>query len=151
MSSKRIETKSPAETADLGLRLGQALKGGEFIELIGDVGAGKTTLVKGIALGAGSEDLVTSPTFVLANSYNGRIKLNHLDLYRLNDAGLLKNEVAEALGDKSSATIVEWGGGLHGVLPEDRVKIEIKATGEESRLITVQAPPKLERIKKAIE
>ena len=77
-------TKSESETADLGRKIGEQLSGGEIITLSGDLGAGKTALTKGIALGLGVCETVVSPTFTLMNEYSGRLTLYHYDAYRLN-------------------------------------------------------------------
>lgn len=99
-----------------------------MLELSGDVGAGKTALTKGIVDGFGSKDEVSSPSFTLSQIYEleDRTKaIHHYDFYRLQDAGIMESEIAESIEDKETVVIVEWAGLVEGVLPEDRLKIEI--------------------------
>lgn len=124
-----------------GHRLGQACHGGEAIELIGDVGAGKTTLTKGIALGLGVEDEVQSPTFTLLRTYHTREGgiLAHYDFYRLADPGILSAELADATRAADTTIVVEWADTVHHVLPSDRLRLTIVATSEEGRHIDISA------------
>ena len=125
----------------IGSFLGSLLRGGEIIELVGDVGSGKTTLVKGIAVGLGIDDYIQSPSFTINRVYDGRdnITLSHYDFFRLNDAGILANEVQEVLGNKNTVVIIEWGEVISGVLPKDRLTISISVVGENSRKITINS------------
>lgn len=124
-------------------KIGQNLKGGEVIELRSDVGGGKTTLVRGLAKGAGTEDQVASPTFTISRVYNcpGNIRINHYDFYRLTDPGLMRSELGESVSDPLSVTIVEWAKIVDEVLPDDRLIIEITSTGEDSRHIGLATGP----------
>lgn len=136
-----ISTTSFEETESLGERLGAKLKGGEVIELISDLGGGKTTFVRGIARGFGSTDKVASPTFTVSKEYvSGQKRIVHYDFYRLNDAGLLQFELAESLQDPLTVTIIEWADIVHDVLPSDRVTIRITSTGEQSRTFQIDLP-----------
>ncbi len=114
----------------LGESLGRVLRGGEVLELVGDVGAGKTTLVKGIGLGLEADDEVQSPSFTLSRVYGARdgLALHHYDMYRLQDAGVLEYEFAESVNDPQVVTVVEWGETLAEVLPGERVVISIAYT-----------------------
>lgn len=116
---------------------GERFVGGEVVELIGDVGAGKTTLTKGIALGLGVAEPVQSPTFTISRIYAARdgLELRHYDFYRLGEAGIMTDELAEALESSESIAVVEWGGVVEGVLPEDRLQIEITAVSETDRQV----------------
>ena len=113
-------------------KIGRNLKGGETIELRSDLGGGKTTLVRGLAKGAGSDDQVASPTFTISRVYDApdNIRINHFDFYRLQDPGLMQAELGESVSDPLSVTIVEWAGIVEDVLPSDRLVIEISSTGE---------------------
>ncbi len=124
-------------------KIGQQLKGGEIIELRSDIGGGKTTLVRGLAKGAGSEDQVASPTFTISRVYNcpKSIRINHFDFYRLDDPGLMRAELGESVTDPQSITIVEWANIVDDVLPKDRLVVEITSTGEDSRHIGLAAGP----------
>ncbi|HEX5455915.1 MAG TPA: tRNA (adenosine(37)-N6)-threonylcarbamoyltransferase complex ATPase subunit type 1 TsaE [Candidatus Saccharimonadales bacterium] len=130
---------SPDEISTLQIadKLARQLKGGELIELVGDLGSGKTTFVKGLAKGLGSKDPVSSPSFVLKNTYDGRLRLNHFDLYRLSDPGLIKHEIKDALDEKDSVTAVEWAGATGEVLPEKRIIIELIPQKDDKRRIKI--------------
>ena len=91
---------SAEATELLGERLGKSLRGGEVIELVSDLGGGKTTFVRGLARGAGSHDKVASPTFTISKTYvTDGYEIHHFDFYRLNDAGIVADELAEVVGD----------------------------------------------------
>jgi tRNA threonylcarbamoyladenosine biosynthesis protein TsaE len=134
-----IVVTSPDEISTLQVadKLARQLKGGEFIELVGDLGSGKTTFVKGLAKGLGSKDEVSSPSFVLRNTYDGRLKLNHFDLYRLEEPGLISHEINEALDEKDAVTAVEWAGTSEETLPEKRIIVELTPVTAESRKIKI--------------
>jgi len=124
-----------------GRRIGAACHGGEVIELIGDVGAGKTTLTKGIADGLGVEDEVQSPTFTLLRTYHTREGgvLAHYDFYRLTDPGILSAELADATLAGDTTVVVEWADTVHHVLPQDRLRLSILATSEDGRHVSLHA------------
>lgn len=136
-----IEVKNEDKMKAFGQAIGALLCGGEIIELIGDVGAGKTTLVKGIAIGLGIDENVQSPSFTINRVYDGRdnITLSHYDFYRLNDAGIMAAELQEVVQDPNVVTIIEWGGAVAGVLPVDRLTIQITADSEDSRKLETTA------------
>jgi tRNA threonylcarbamoyladenosine biosynthesis protein TsaE len=128
----------------LGEKIGKRLRGGEVIELVSDLGGGKTSFVKGIAKGAGSEDIASSPSFTISNQYQaGELTLHHFDFYRLHDAGILKDEIADLLHDQRAVIIIEWGEIVRDVLPEERLRITFKNTGESSRTLNISCPPAL--------
>lgn len=134
-----IEVKSETDMKLFGKLIGSHLEGGEFIELIGDVGSGKTTITKGIANGMGVESNVQSPSFTISRVYNGRdnLSLAHYDFYRLNDAGIMANELQEMADDKNTVTIIEWAGIVDDVLPKDRLSIKISPLSEFSRKLEI--------------
>lgn len=102
------------------------------LELVGDVGAGKTTFVKGLARGLGSLDDVTSPSFTINNQYrlsDGRI-LSHFDFYRLSEGGVMNQELAEDLNDVQTSVVVEWGETIGAVLPSQRYRLVIDYTAD---------------------
>jgi len=135
------ELKSEDETKAFGETIGSFLRGGEIIELIGDVGSGKTTLTKGIAIGLGIDEYIQSPSFTINRVYKGRdnIILTHYDFYRLDNAGIMANELQEVIGDSKMVAIIEWGGVVEGVLPKDRLSINITTPTENSRKIVCMA------------
>ena len=132
---KKVITNSAEETIDLGREFGSKLKGGEVIEFIGDLGAGKTSFMRGLAEGIESEDSVSSPTFTISNVYSGRdnLSLHHYDFYRLPEPGLIAEDLAEAIQNPKAIICVEWAESVRGVLPEDRITIEIIPIDEEKR------------------
>jgi len=136
-----IVIKSTDEMIQLGEQLGRVLGGGEVIELIGDVGAGKTTLTKGIAKGLEIHDDVQSPSFTLSRLYEARdgLVLAHYDFYRLNDAGIMADELRETIDNPHSITVIEWADVVEGVLPKDRITIRIVSPSEDSRNVDVSA------------
>lgn len=110
------------------------MRGGEVIELVSDLGGGKTTFTRGIARGAGSTDKVASPTFTISREYKApKFTLAHFDFYRLGEAGIVADELAEVIDDPKYVVVVEWGEIVHDVLPEDRLTINIRMTGENAR------------------
>jgi len=125
-----------------GSEWSRSLKGGEAIELRGDVGAGKTTLVKGVASGLGVMDEVQSPSFTISRTYEARddLRLIHYDFYRLTDAGIMANEIAEAMSDPKNIVIIEWADIIEGILPPDHSTITITAPTETTREIVVVGP-----------
>jgi tRNA threonylcarbamoyladenosine biosynthesis protein TsaE len=132
--SKLVKVESLGASLALGRRLGQNLKGGEVIELSSDLGGGKTTLVKGIAAGAGSKDLVSSPSFTICNQYKASgYTIYHFDFYRLNDPGIIRRELQEVLGDPKIVVVIEWPISVEDSLPPDRLSISLQATGEQTR------------------
>lgn len=135
-----MHTHSPDETRALGERIGALLQPGDTILLKGPLGAGKTAMTQGIGRGSGSTDLVNSPTFVLINEYRGRVKLYHVDLYRLEEP----NEIV-ALDlpgyTLDGALIVEWPERGEGLLPDEHLLVEIEhsAACETDRAIRLSA------------
>jgi tRNA threonylcarbamoyladenosine biosynthesis protein TsaE len=134
-----IEVTGEMEMKLFGAKLGGLLKGGECIELVGDVGAGKTTLVKGIAQGLEIDETVQSPSFTISRVYDTphELRLAHYDFYRLHDAGIMADELREAAADTQAITIIEWADIVSGVLPSDRLTITIQATSESDRTLTL--------------
>jgi tRNA threonylcarbamoyladenosine biosynthesis protein TsaE len=130
----RIITNSRDETIKLGEQLGRHLKAGDILGLIGELGSGKTTLVKGIAQGLGvcDKEDVSSPSFVLIKEYPGRISLFHLDLYRLDDIQDIEGlGIEEYLFDQGVCAI-EWAEKMKMLLP-DYLEIDLAVKGENIR------------------
>lgn len=125
---------------ELGAKLGARLRGGKVIELVGDVGAGKTTLTKGIAAGLLIDEDVQSPSFTISRVYDAKdgLRLAHYDFYRLAEPGIMKDELTEVVHDPHTITVVEWAGVVDGVLPPDHITITIRAVDESKRELTVR-------------
>jgi hydrolase, P-loop family len=133
------EINSTEEMIEFGKEIGSNLEGGSVLELIGDVGAGKTTFTKGLALGLGVLETVQSPTFTISRVYEGdNLTLSHYDFYRLNDYGIMKMELAENLSDPQNITVVEWAGELADILPEKHLKLIFESVSEDKRLVKVR-------------
>ncbi|MFZ2560144.1 MAG: tRNA (adenosine(37)-N6)-threonylcarbamoyltransferase complex ATPase subunit type 1 TsaE [Candidatus Nanoperiomorbaceae bacterium] len=135
----------------LGERLGAKLRGGEIIELIGDLGAGKTTLAKGLARGLGITDQIHSPTFTIALNYAARdgLELNHYDFYRLNDPGIMVDEIRESSADPHNVTLIEWGESVRDFLPRERtITIRIDYLPIDGREVNLNIPDKYSYIGK---
>ncbi len=193
----RTDTTKPEDTLNLAAKIGAKLRGGEVIELVSDLGGGKTVFVRGLARGMGSKDQVASPTFTISREYkaiksspksfgedaskeesssgqSGTAKyrdgaiaeddeagasrdrgvsdsvrkqsdssnilwLHHFDFYRLNEAGIVADELAESINDPKIAVVIEWGEAVKDVLPKDKLRVEITKTGDESRKISISA------------
>ena len=125
------KTSSPAETEEAGERLGERLISGDVVLLTGELGAGKTTFVRGVARGTGSHSPVASPTFQLVRVYPGRLQLAHVDLYRVENSSELRDLGLEELAGQG-AVVVEWGERLE---VDDAALVEIEHLGGDRRLI----------------
>ena len=135
----QIEVLSSDAMQQLGAKIGALVRGGETIELVGDIGAGKTTFTKGLASGMGIDEDIQSPTFTISRVYeapNGLV-LAHYDFYRLNDPGIMRAELDESVHDAGTVTVIEWAEVVADVLPADTLRIVIRSTSEESRAVTV--------------
>jgi len=131
-------TESEEETIALGEKLASELSAPAVVLLIGRLGAGKTTLAKGIVkgLGAALPDDVSSPTFTLIHEYSAGVY--HIDLYRLDTAAQVATLGLDELFDRRAVVLIEWGERFPELMPADRIEISLKATGESSREIAVQ-------------
>ena len=121
-----------ADSERLGRLLGEGLKSPEVIELRADLGGGKTTFVKGLALGFGSKDTVASPTFTLNKIYQAKKgqTIHHFDFYRLSEPGIVADQLAESLQNQKVITVVEWSDIVQNVLPEKRLIVEFKMVAD---------------------
>lgn len=130
-------TTSAAETERAGTRLGERLQPGDVVLLTGELGAGKTTFVRGVARGTGSSADVASPTFQLVRVYPGRVQLAHVDLYRVESSAELRDLGLEELAEQG-AVVVEWGERL---AVDGALRIEIEHLGGDRRLIRTKHDP----------
>lgn len=140
-----IEVQNETATKAFGEKLGMLLHGGEVIELVGDVGAGKTTLTKGIAKGLAIDEEVQSPSFTISRGYNGRdgLQLAHYDFYRLSDAGIMANELREVVSEPNVVTVIEWAKIVGSVLPKNHIVINITSPTENSRRFDITGDKEL--------
>lgn len=146
-----VQSVSAQETFIWGLKLGNILRGGDVIALIGDLGAGKTALAQGIGKALEVEEPLTSPTFTLMHEYNGfmrkgqdrlnkvEVKLVHMDLYRLKYPEEVEIIGVEDLFLKDTICLIEWPGIAQDYLPSDKLEIVIEGSGEMERRITFRA------------
>ncbi|MBV6402070.1 MAG: tRNA threonylcarbamoyladenosine biosynthesis protein TsaE [Anaerolineales bacterium] len=136
IDSRTLEVKSnnPEQTRQLGERLGRALQLGDMLCLQGELGAGKTTFVQGIAQGWGSLDSVSSPTFILVNMYRRADggQLFHMDAYRLDSTGEAEELDLDSMLAEG-ALIVEWPERMQSLIPDERLWVEFVQSGEEER------------------
>ena len=132
-------TESAEETRAVGEALGRALRGGEIVLMTGQLGAGKTTLTQGLAVGLGIDGYTKSPSFVLMNEYRGRVPLYHLDLFRIETPEEVWDLGIEEYISGAGVVAVEWADRARAAFPEDAVEVEIEVTGEDRRRIAVRA------------
>jgi len=133
-----LRSDGPSATRAIGRALGREARPGTLIALIGELGAGKTQLAKGVAEGLEVPSVVNSPTFVLMNEHVGRLRLYHVDAYRLAqpeealDAGLIEDRQSDGV------VVVEWADRLEGWLPTDRLEITIRGAGADPMARTLR-------------
>jgi tRNA threonylcarbamoyladenosine biosynthesis protein TsaE len=139
---KSFETHSEEETIELGRKIAGELPKRCVVLLIGNLGAGKTTLAKGIidGLGAGKPEEVASPTFTLIHEYAGG-RVYHIDLYRLDTAAQVAtlglDEIFDHILDDDAVVLIEWGEKFRELMPTDRIEITLSADGEQNRKIVI--------------
>jgi tRNA threonylcarbamoyladenosine biosynthesis protein TsaE len=136
-----VHTSGPDHTIALGLQLGRCAEAGTVLALCGDLGSGKTQLARGLAAGLGVADqrVVSSPTYVLINEYAGRLAVFHVDAYRLSSGRELWALGFEEMCASGGVVVVEWADRVGGVLPADHLRVDLRATGETTREITLSA------------
>jgi tRNA threonylcarbamoyladenosine biosynthesis protein TsaE len=140
----QIHSRSSEDTEALGERIGARLKGGEVIELVSDLGGGKTTFTRGLVRGAGSADRVASPTFTVSREYRAsKFTIFHFDFYRMHDAGVVAEELREYVGAQDAVVVVEWGDIVDKVLPTERLRIQFFQAREDGRDIHCTYPHEL--------
>ena len=139
-----ITSKSPEDTIEFGRKVGSQLKGGEVIAVCGQLGSGKTHLIKGIAAGAGATDSnsVNSPTFVIVNEYKGRLDIYHIDAYRLNSTSEFEMLGFDDFCYPQSVVLIEWADKIESALRTiDYIRIELSHAGRAERKIHIENTP----------
>ena len=136
-------SRSAEQTRRIGMSLGRALQAGDVICLQGDLGAGKTTFVQGVALGWGSLDAVSSPTFILVNMYrrDDEARLFHMDAYRLDSAPEAEELDLDSMLNEGPL-LIEWPERIDGLVPGERLWIELEHVDEEEREMTFKSTGK---------
>ena len=131
-----MNISSEQEMMEFGRDFAKKITKPAIIELVGDVGAGKTTFVRGLAEGLGIKEPITSPSFTIQKSYAlpGGGRLIHYDFYRLPEPGIMVDDLVENLNNNDNIIVIEWGESIKEVLPEKHIKIEIYYT-EEGRTV----------------
>jgi tRNA threonylcarbamoyladenosine biosynthesis protein TsaE len=139
VKSRIFHTQSEEETITAGEKLAAELPPKAVVLLIGNLGAGKTTLAKGIVkgLGAAQPDEVSSPTFTLIHEYSPSVY--HIDLYRLDRQEQVANLGLDEIFDRTAVVLIEWGERFPRLMPEERIEIRLRTTGESSREIEVRS------------
>ena len=142
MSARVFRTSSEEETIALGEEIARGLKPPAVVLLIGELGAGKTTIAKGLVrgLGAAAPEDVSSPTFTLIHEYGERPKVYHIDLYRLERASEVLALGIDDLMDGDAVLLVEWGERFPALWPPDRIEIHLSPLDEQEREVTVTGP-----------
>lgn len=144
--------KTTEDTKHLAEIMGRVLRGGEVIEFHSDLGGGKTTFMKGLAVGMGVTDVVQSPTFSISQlhkAHNG-LELHHFDFYRLDDPGVVRASLAESLQQHNTVVAVEWGDTVHDVLGKDIISITLTVQDNDARVVTIVVPALFEHVAKAL-
>ena len=139
MSAQSFVTRSAAQTRAVGRTVGAVLEAGDVVLLAGELGAGKTQLAKGIADGLDVTDPVVSPTFTIAREYEGRVRMVHVDVYRLDRVQELLDLGLDDAGD-DVVTVVEWGDVAATYLPAERLEIRLEIrleTRPDDRVVTI--------------
>lgn len=133
-------THSAEETIALAEKIGKLLKAGDCIAYYGDLGAGKTTFTRGLAMGLGLPDVVSSPTFAIVNEYHGKgkISLYHFDMYRIGNSDELETTGFYDYPMDESVFAVEWSENIEDAFPEDVIRINIIGAGDDIRKITIE-------------
>lgn len=133
----RYSSDSENDTVRIGKALGRGLRRGAVVAFYGDLGAGKTAFIRGVAQGLGIDARVTSPTFTIVNEYPGRVPLFHFDMYRLGSADELFEIGWEDYLHRGGVCCVEWTENVEDAIPPEAIRVEIEKTGDNSRTITV--------------
>ena len=137
--SERAVTRSTDETLELARAVGELLRPGDVISLVGDLGAGKTVFARGVARALGVTELVVSPTFTIVREYEGRVPLVHVDVYRIDTVQELHDLGFEEVVRDDAVTIVEWGDMIDGLLPGDRLDIRLTpGAADDERVVEIE-------------
>lgn len=133
-------TSSAAETRALGERLGRTLKPGDTVALVGELGAGKTSFVQGVAIGLGVTDMVSSPTFTIVKEHvDGPVPLFHVDFYRLEHAAELAAIGFDDYFERGGVVVVEWADRFPGALPAARIDVRLEIVDADTRRVHVDS------------
>ena len=129
------------ETMALGEKIGSLVRAGDIICIDGELGSGKTHLTKGLAMGLGINEYITSPTFTIVNEYDGRLKLYHFDVYRVNDPDEIENIGFDEYIFGQGVSIIEWSNLIEDLIPYEHIQINISKVpekGDDYRKINIE-------------
>ncbi|RKX78383.1 MAG: tRNA (adenosine(37)-N6)-threonylcarbamoyltransferase complex ATPase subunit type 1 TsaE [Spirochaetes bacterium] len=136
-STKLFTSNSSEDTISLGERVGKKLFPGAIVSLKGVLGSGKTVFTKGIARGLKIKEEVLSPSFTLINEYEGKLKLYHLDMYRIDSEEEFKFLGVDDILYGNGVSVIEWGDKIEKALPEDHISVLIEIKGDTSRILQI--------------
>ncbi len=153
-----LRTETAEQTRAVGEALATLLEPRDVVTLTGELGAGKTTFVQGVARGLGVTDPVGSPTFTLVREYRGRLAVAHVDVYRLDLVQDVLDLALEEIGDGLAVLLVEWGDAIEALLPPDHLEVELSSAAFDSdarRIVLAGGGPswaaRWERLEKDVE
>ncbi len=132
-----VVTNNANETIALGRQIGSLLRPGDVLAISGELGAGKTTFISGVAAGLGISDLVSSPSFVIINEHFGRIPLFHIDLYRLEEGMDIEQLGIEEYFKRGGVVAIEWAERMGDLLPDQHIDIRLEPLDDNRRSITI--------------
>ena len=136
---ERAVTRSTDETLELARAVGELLRPGDVVSLVGELGAGKTVFARGVARALGVTELVVSPTFTIVREYEGRVPLVHVDVYRIDAVQELHDLGFEEVVRDDAVTIVEWGDMIDGLLPGDRLDVRLtQGAADDERVVEIE-------------
>jgi tRNA threonylcarbamoyladenosine biosynthesis protein TsaE len=136
---ERAVTRSTDETLELARAVGELLRPGDVVSLVGELGAGKTVFARGVARALGVTELVVSPTFTIVREYQGRVPLVHVDVYRIDAVQELHDLGFEEVVRDDAVTIVEWGDMIDGLLPGDRLDVRLTpGAADDERIVEIE-------------
>ena len=136
---RSIRSYSPKDTHKIGRRIGAKTQSGDVLLLVGDLGAGKTTLTQGILWGLGGTEYARSPTFVLVNEYPARLTLYHMDLYRLNSIEEIEDLGLDDYLYGNDLCVVEWADKAPGYFPVNHAVVQLEVIDDQTRRVTVSS------------
>jgi len=136
---RSIRSDSPKDTHKIGRRIGTKAQSGDVLLLVGDLGAGKTTLTQGILWGLGGTEYARSPTFVLVNEYPARLTMYHMDLYRLNSIEEIEDLGLDDYLYGNDLCVVEWADKAPGYFPVNHAVIQLEVIDDQTRRVTVSS------------
>lgn len=140
------------QTIRLGAELARALKPGDVVALVGDLGAGKTYFIKGIAKGLSiPEREVVSPTYKFLNRYEGKFALNHIDAYRFSSCADASDTIGDEIADKKAITVIEWADRISDIITPNAIRVKIEIAGVRTREFAFSGGSQFRRIREGLK